>query len=889
MHWQFTAYTLPVLFASVVAARLMVLAWRQRDLEYAPPFALLCAAVALWMLAYAGELAAVEPPAKLWFLRLKFVGVVACPLAWLAYALAYAGHRRLARRALPFALILPLITLALIWTNQWHGLFWRSITPVNYRGWAMTAVVYGPWFWVHVAYSYALLTAGALALAQALRSSSALYRGQIGLMILGCVAPAIANLLSISRLSPFPYLDMTPFGFVLSAAALAWGMIRFRLFDLFPAGHSMVLDALGEGVVVFDEHNRLVDINRTALELLGVQADSLIGLDAAALFGPLGLAGLSPPDATATVEVTTTTAGGPRALSLRLSALATRSGRPGGRLLVIHDQTHQHRLDAQLHRQALVFATMLDSVIMTDEHASIIDCNPATEQIYGYCRDELIGQPIKLLYAPGEQANRRLIMAVVGADGRWQGEVQIRRKDGSLGIVELIIVAFRDPTGPTGMVGVSRDITQRRQAQSDLLAQRNLFANLVAIAQATTAQPNLGATLQNTLNIAVELTGAEQGSVFLLDADQTVTHSIMSREHTTVIEHQHMVGRVMRDGLASWIVSHGEMALIDDTRADPRWLYVPDAPYVPRSVLGLPIQSAEGLLGVLLLLHSAPGHFTSTHADLMQAAAAQVSLAIRNAHLYETQQLVADQLVRAKEAAEQASTAKSQFLANTSHELRTPLTAVIGYADLLLEDMEAAGNDEYTQDVENIRAAGANLLSLINELLDVSQIEAGKMAVYWEKVRLEQIVADVLSTVQPLAEQNANQIQLDAGDLDVELITDVQKIRRVLINLLSNAIKFTSHGTITIVVRPSADSLTIAIRDTGIGMTAEQIGQLFQYFSQVDASTTRRYGGTGLGLAISRNLCRLLGGDITVQSEYGVGSTFTIHLPMVHAADLSAA
>jgi PAS domain S-box-containing protein len=573
-----------------------------------------------------------------------------------------------------------------------------------------------------------------------------------------------------------------------------------------------------------------------------------------------------------------------------VSSVAARSGRPGGRLLVIHDQTQQHRLDAQLQRQALVFAIMLDSVIMTDEHATIIDCNPASEQIYGYCRDELIGQPIKLLYAPGERSNRRVIMAAVGADGRWQGEVQIRRKDGSLGIVELIIVAFRDPTGPTiGMVGVSRDITQRRQAQSDLLAQRNLFANLVAIAQATTAQPNLGATLQNTLNIAVELTGAEQGSVFLLDADQTVTHSIMSREHTTVIERQHMVGRVMRDGLASWIVSHGAMALIDDTRADPRWLYVPDAPYVPRSVLGLPIQSAEGLLGVLLLLHSAPGHFTSTHADLMQAAAAQVSLAIRNAHLYETQQLVADQLVRAKEAAEQASTAKSQFLANTSHELRTPLTAVIGYADLLLEDMEAAGNDEYMQDVETIRAAGANLLSLINELLDVSQIEAGKMTVYWEKVRLEQIVADVLSTVQPLAEQNANQIQLDAGDLDMELITDVQKIRRVLINLLSNAIKFTSHGTITILVRPGADSLTIAIHDTGIGMTAEQMGQLFQYFSQGDASTTRRYGGTGLGLAISRNLCRLLGGDITVQSEYGVGSTFTVQLPMVHAADLSAA
>ncbi|HYF65757.1 MAG TPA: histidine kinase N-terminal 7TM domain-containing protein, partial [Herpetosiphonaceae bacterium] len=319
MHWQFTAYTLPAVFASAVAALLVALVWRRRDLEYAPAFALLCAAVTLWMLAYAGELSAVDLRAKIWFMRLKFVGVVASPVAWLAYALAYAGHPRLSRRALALGGILPLATLLLAWTNEWHGWFWRSIAPVSYRGGAMSAVVYGPWFWVHVAYSYALVLAGLALLVQSMRGAMTVYRGQIGLMLFGCLAPAVANILAISRLSPFPYLDLTPFGFVITTAALGWGMIRFHLFDLFPAGRSMVLDSLNEGVVVFDRRNRLIDINQTALELLGVRADRLIGRDAGALFEPLGLAHFSPAAAAGTAEIA-----GPPPLGLRLSPLAAR-------------------------------------------------------------------------------------------------------------------------------------------------------------------------------------------------------------------------------------------------------------------------------------------------------------------------------------------------------------------------------------------------------------------------------------------------------------------------------------------------------------------------------------------------------------------------------------
>ncbi|AUI67960.1 response regulator [Beggiatoa leptomitoformis] len=238
----------------------------------------------------------------------------------------------------------------------------------------------------------------------------------------------------------------------------------------------------------------------------------------------------------------------------------------------------------------------------------------------------------------------------------------------------------------------------------------------------------------------------------------------------------------------------------------------------------------------------------------------------------------------AKEAAEEANKAKSAFLANMSHELRTPLNAIIGYSEILQEDMPDLGCGELVPDVQKIYAAGKHLLGLINDVLDISKIEAGKMDVYTETFDLTLVISEVVSTIEPLIQTKSNKLDLccDAAEILGDMHADLTKVRQMLFNLLSNAAKFTEHGTITLTVRRQTeekDWIIFAVTDQGIGMTPEQISKLFQPFTQADSSTTRKYGGTGLGLTITKRFAEMMGGDIHVKSEYGIGSTFTIKLP----------
>ena len=238
---------------------------------------------------------------------------------------------------------------------------------------------------------------------------------------------------------------------------------------------------------------------------------------------------------------------------------------------------------------------------------------------------------------------------------------------------------------------------------------------------------------------------------------------------------------------------------------------------------------------------------------------------------------------QARDEAETANHTKSAFLANMSHELRTPMNAIIGYSEMLIEEAEDLGQEDIVPDVKKIHSAGKHLLTLINDVLDLSKIEAGKMTAYCETFDVAATVREVESTVLPLVEKNHNRLAIElAPDLGV-MRSDLTKIRQTLFNLLSNASKFTDKGVIRLTVTRSTENgaewLSFAVRDSGIGMTPEQLGRLFQAFSQADASTTRKYGGTGLGLAISRKFCRMLGGDITVESVPGEGSTFTVKLP----------
>ena len=238
------------------------------------------------------------------------------------------------------------------------------------------------------------------------------------------------------------------------------------------------------------------------------------------------------------------------------------------------------------------------------------------------------------------------------------------------------------------------------------------------------------------------------------------------------------------------------------------------------------------------------------------------------------------ELEQARELSEVANQTKSQFLANMSHELRTPLNAIIGYSEILQEDAAESSQEQLVPDLKKIEGAGRHLLGLINDILDLSKVEAGKMEIFIEEVEISSLLGEVGAIIRPLVAKNGNRLEVHVANDIGSMRTDRTKLKQCLLNVLSNGSKFTQNGKLTLAVeRADRAMIQIAISDTGIGMSEEQLGRLFQAFSQADASTTKKFGGTGLGLAITKHFCRLLGGDISVESRVGEGSTFTIVIP----------
>jgi len=817
ISWQANLFIiLMVVAATPLSAIIAILAWKRRNSPSAKSFFVMMLGVTVWSFGYALELVVVSLASKSFCASIKYFGIILVPTAFLAFALQYSGKReRLPLRIIAFLAIEPLITILGVWTNDSHGLFWTHIRLETFDNLRVRVATHGILFWVHLIYSYLFILVGTILLLQMVIRTQTPFRKQTFFTLIGVVTPWVGNAIYVSGRNPFHPFDSTPFAFVLTGYFLGYSILRYRLLNIVPVAHRVLIESINDAVMVLDSSNRIVELNPAAKHLTGYLAPMIIGKPVVEILPALqDLPQFHQEASAGRSEVILDQDKTRRYFDLGVWPLYGRVGRLRGRLVVLRDITEKKLAEEALRK----------------------------------AHDEL-EKRVERRTAQLLEANEKLAKEI---EDRKQIEEENRRTQKFLhSIVENI----------PNMIFIKN--------AKEL---RFIYCNKAA-------EDLMGCSREKFMGKnAYEFFSKEEAD-FITGKEQEVL------ETRNLVDIPEEVLLTKPKGVR---ILHTKIMPILDEGGTPQFLLGIAEDVTERKRAEEELQRAQEILE------------TRVQERTVELVKANNDLEIEIMERRRTE----EELNKAKEAAEGASRAKSEFLANMSHELRTPLNHIIGFTELVVDKQFGALNEAQEEYLNDVLHSSRHLLSLINDILDLSKVEAGKLELELADVNLRMLLEKSLTMVKEKALKHRIRLSVDIDGILDTIQADERKLKQIMYNLLSNAVKFTPDGGSVILSARYLSStdgqwftregqpvglplngddqlmsgeglINISVQDTGIGIKREDLERIFNPFEQVESSASRRYQGTGLGLTLTKRLVELHGGKIWAESEgEGKGSKF---------------